>query len=829
MARHTIDFGIDLGTTNSEIACFMKGEIRIFKSISHEDHTPSAVFIDSKGKEQVGKRAYKRLEIDEDNTAAEFKRDMGLSVIKTFPKSKRSLTPEELSSLVLKELKGYVSRDFEGENVNAAVITVPAAFEIIQCEATKRAANLAGIEQVILLQEPIAASVAYGFDKDRKEGYWLVYDLGGGTFDVAVMSYRDGMISVVNHYGDNYLGGKDFDWRIVEHILLPKLNEEYNLTNVSRASKDKETRKLLQKLKFTAEEAKIGLSYKDSVSVDIDILRISDEDGNQIDTSIEIYRKEYEPLIEDKINETINLCRQALKDSNLSPKSIDVIILVGGPTITPYLRERLKKEIGVPIETKVDPITVVAKGAAIFASSQPISLPKTEIKSEDIQINLEYNPMTPDTDPMIAGKIELPPKGKLKAEEMTIRFVREDKGWESGKIPVKNAAFVTNIMLMEWKTHVFDIFLYDQLGNSLNVIPNKFTITHGVGVANPPLPHSIGIEVLNEYDGKSYFSAHLKKGTSLPCKGTIPYNTAYPLTPGNKEDVINIILREGDHKLAERNRWVDRLAITGEMVKKRVPAEVDIEITLEMDISRILKVSAYIPMIDQYFEQVREFKPEHPTLRTVLMDFKYAISRIEEIENIASNTGKEIDTESIKGKLDDINEHIEAAKGEGEGIIKQAKNEIQDLQAKLDKLEQQLDSPKLKYDYKNQLEATTHIVNNYGNELDKKRLDHLIESGRSALEREDNVMIRKVLSDLESLQWQVIFRNPDYWIGWFQRLVTEEIPYKNPEKAETLIESGSEALAKQDMETLQNVVFELWALIPSDERKKMSEAGIKKK
>jgi hypothetical protein len=234
-------------------------------------------------------------------------------------------------------------------------------------------------------------------------------------------------------------------------------------------------------------------------------------------------------------------------------------------------------------------------------------------------------------------------------------------------------------------------------------------------------------------------------------------------------------------------------------------------------------------MIDQYFEQVREFKHEHPTLRAVMMDFKNVISRIEELENIASNTGEKIETNSIKGKLDDISDHIEAAKGEGEGITKQAKNEIQDFQAKLDILEQQLASPKLKYDYKNQLEATTHIVNNYGEEIDIKRLEHLIAAGQSALEKEDQPMLRKVLSDLENLQWQILFKNPDYWIGWFQRLATEEIPYKNPEKAEELIESGSEALRRQDLETLKNVVLELWELMPSDEKKKMSEAGIKKK
>ena len=225
MGRRTIDFGIDLGTTNSEIACMDNGEVRILKNYKREEFTPSVVRIDEKGTVIVGRKAYERLVDDPENTVGEFKRWMGTQQIKEFKLSKKKLKPEELSAEILKDLKITAKKCLsEGDDIEAAVITVPCNFEIVQCEATQRAAKLAGIIYAPLLQEPIAASIAYGFLEKMPKGYWIVYDIGGGTFDVAIMSAKEGRLSVVDQFGDNFLGGKDFDWKIVENIVHPALS-----------------------------------------------------------------------------------------------------------------------------------------------------------------------------------------------------------------------------------------------------------------------------------------------------------------------------------------------------------------------------------------------------------------------------------------------------------------------------------------------------------------------------------------------------------------------------------------------------------------------------
>jgi molecular chaperone DnaK len=216
MPRTTIDFGIDLGTTNSSIAVMNDGQVQVVRNSDGAEVTPSVVRVAADGAISVGRRAKQTLEIDPDNTRGEFKRVMGTTEAWRFPKSGREFGAEALSAEVLKSLRAD-ARDQLGEEATAAVITVPALFEIPQCEATGRAAKLAGFEVAPLLQEPIASAIACGYRGAADvRGTWVVYDLGGGTFDTSVLLTRDGRMQVVDHDGDNFLGGKDFDWLIVE-------------------------------------------------------------------------------------------------------------------------------------------------------------------------------------------------------------------------------------------------------------------------------------------------------------------------------------------------------------------------------------------------------------------------------------------------------------------------------------------------------------------------------------------------------------------------------------------------------------------------------------
>lgn len=284
MTHSTIDYGIDLGTTNSEIALFTHGDgnkTEVIKNIEGFENTPSAVWIqkggvDEQGRKKddrlvVGRQAKDRVEEDPGNAKQEFKRQMGKEESLDFTGTGRKMKPEELSAEVLKQLKKNVE-EWKGENITAAVITVPADFSAAAIEATNRAARLAGLTASPLLQEPVAAAMAYGFQSNSDKVRWLVYDFGGGTFDAALIHVRDGMIRVENHGGDKYLGGKDIDYAIVDDLLAPAVRKRFSASDFYR--KNEKYRADFARLKKRSEEAKIRLSRSASEIIDLSDLSV---------------------------------------------------------------------------------------------------------------------------------------------------------------------------------------------------------------------------------------------------------------------------------------------------------------------------------------------------------------------------------------------------------------------------------------------------------------------------------------------------------------------------------------------------------------------------
>src|SRR5690554_1517749 len=272
MARTKIDYGIDLGTTNSAISRMENGEATIKKTDTLKDTMPSCVYINKKKAIQVGDSAYNALKRDklkamknwndsDSNAYIEFKRTMGTD--KKYPSSnlEKDLTSEELSAEVLKTLKSFV----KDENVNSIVITVPAAFKNNQKEATREAAKLAGFNHIELLQEPVAASMAYGLDSNKKDGFWLVFDFGGGTFDAALLKVEEGIMKVIDTEGNNYLGGKDLDFAIVDEIIMPYLQDNFSIDSI--LADDSKKQVLRNAMKFYAEETKVKLSFNDTHNI----------------------------------------------------------------------------------------------------------------------------------------------------------------------------------------------------------------------------------------------------------------------------------------------------------------------------------------------------------------------------------------------------------------------------------------------------------------------------------------------------------------------------------------------------------------------------------
>ena len=342
--------GIDLGTTNSCVSVLEAGEAKVIPNPEGGRTTPSVVAF--KNGERIVGDAAKRQAVTNKDTISSIKRLMGTD--EKVEAAGKKYTPEEISAMILSYMKDY-AESYLGEKVTKAVITVPAYFNDSQRQATKNAGKIAGLEVERIINEPTAAALAYGLDKQDKAQTSLVYDLGGGTFDVSILELGDGVFEVKATAGNNKLGGDDFDQRIVDYLV-----ETFKKENGIDLSKDKMA---MQRLKDAAEKAKKDLSGVTTTQISLPFISQSEDGPLHLD--ITLTRAKFESLIEDLVNSTLEPVRKAMKDAKLTNKDLDKVILVGGSTRIPCVQELVKKELGQEPHKGVNPDEVVAMGAAI--------------------------------------------------------------------------------------------------------------------------------------------------------------------------------------------------------------------------------------------------------------------------------------------------------------------------------------------------------------------------------------------------------------------------------------------------------------------------------
>ncbi|WP_270783508.1 molecular chaperone DnaK [Enterococcus lactis] len=343
--------GIDLGTTNSAVAVLEGNEAKIIANPEGNRTTPSVVSFKN-GEIQVGEVA-KRQAVTNPNTISSIKRHIGEAGYKVDVEGK-SYTPQEISAMILQYIKGF-AEDYLGEKVEKAVITVPAYFNDAQRQATKDAGKIAGLEVERIVNEPTAAALAYGLDKTDRDEKILVFDLGGGTFDVSILELGDGVFDVLSTAGDNHLGGDDFDNKIIDYMVA-----EFKKENSIDLSQDKMA---LQRLKDAAEKAKKDLSGVSSTQISLPFITAGE--SGPLHLEMTLTRAKFDELTADLVERTKVPVRQALKDAGLSQSEIDEVILVGGSTRIPAIVEAVRKETGKEPNKSVNPDEVVAMGAAI--------------------------------------------------------------------------------------------------------------------------------------------------------------------------------------------------------------------------------------------------------------------------------------------------------------------------------------------------------------------------------------------------------------------------------------------------------------------------------
>ena len=799
--------GIDLGTTNSAICTYDGLDTRIWKSPEQSDVTPSAIYIDKRGNRYYGQKAYNQAAYNPDNSATLFKRFIGTDTGMHFKDADITMSPEECSAEILRILYGYLPETLRNDPETGTVITVPAAFSVMKKEATMEAAQLAGIGRVALMQEPVAAIMSI-LKNSAADGLFLVYDLGGGTFDVSIAEAISGKISLLAHSGIEMCGGRDIDRSITDLIVIPWLKANFNLPDDLRA--DKKFRKLVRIAEWAAERAKIEVSYKGTgtIAMSEDELRCSDLDGEEIFLDIDITQAQMDSLMDSIAAETVKAARETIEKAGLKCEDISKVVFVGGPTNYAPLRDRVSAELGIPTNTDVNPMTAVAEGAAIYAESIDWSSEEHNRKSQkstaeinaDIQLN--YISRTASENAMIL----------LKANENAggyAEFVSTDTGWTSGRIKVEDDASAALPLLKKGDNH-FRVMITDERGNQLRD-PEMITITRTMATVSAiPASHSIGIEVISKPGGKSELVFMVREGDPLPCSGTIRVKAGQTIRSGSTES-INIKLWEGEiQSRIEDNRFVGVLKIRGTDIDAgMIPVGADIDCEFEVTDSGQINLEASVPYIAASFRGHNLYSRQEGAVldkkaiakagRKLLSEIEGMLIRIPDTELYAAKV-KAQNAANAALLRDDDAEQIQRADSdllEARRVADRFRNENVRLVQQI-----QLDN---EYNY------YMRIVHDDADRSENAQIENLYKLGRKAIEQ-GGAYLEDIIRDMNLVAGQVLWRQDWYIIKRYQTRSAARDEYVDTRRFDELCARGDKYLANGDIKSLRVVLNSLYKL-----------------
>jgi molecular chaperone DnaK len=780
----------------------VNGEAQIVLDDWDRPLTPSCVAVNERGELEVGHGAVQVLRVDNENAAAGFKRFMGKRHVWTFPATGATYSPEDLSAFVLESLRHNVERHL-GSAVDAAVITIPANFGERERAATLGAARKAGFSHVELVQEPIAAGLAYGWNRTEDNRPFLVYDLGGGTFDAALLQVEAGQLVVRKHKGVETLGGRDIDADILDRLITPRLAGRVSAEELARRRGE---------LLYRAEEAKRGLSRVTRVSLAIEGC-IQDVNGRPVEDVITITRAEIEPFVDKLVAPTIRAVEEVLQEAGLSANDLRAIVLVGGPTRIPRLRALLTERFGEILEGRIDPMTVVARGAALHAAS----ILRRRSAAGDrprmtglIRLRVQFPPVSDaNTVPVgIAGEDVSLPDGT------TIRLTRADGGWQSGRIAVQNGRAVTRVLLGDERQSTFRIELFDIFGASVRTDPDQFVITRGLAAAPPPLSRSIGVSVAGPDRARVHRLA--EAGTPLPLTVSEWFRTTRGVRAGDTDVVLEVHVLEGESDHPLRCRTVGRVTLSGGQIDQSLPANSEVEVSIRIEPSKTIEARVFIPFLDRTITEVfRLEQPPPPSVAELREKLSIERDSMQQLHRSGVALPSHL-SQSVRQVEEDLRR---ATAGDAEAALR-ADSTLHELSKAVEEAERR-EEPRLLAAKVEELVAwTKDLVEQFGDDEQHALVEQLQERAREA--QADRSMtgldkLRDIERELLELARKVYWSQPGAWIARFQKLASGQ-QYTDPERASFWIAEGRRALELGDTQLLRQAVFALTELVEGDDR-----------
>jgi molecular chaperone DnaK len=803
--------GIDLGTTNSAICSYDGETLQLYKSPEQHDVTPSAIFIDKRGNKYIGARAYNNAARNPDNAATLFKRLMGTNTPVALPAVNQTMTPEQCSAEILRALFGCLPEDVREAGETGTVITVPAVFNQMQKDATMSAADMAGIGSVALMQEPVAAVMSVMRSR-KTEGAFLVYDLGGGTLDIALAEATAGRVSLLAHGGIAMCGGRDFDRLLLESVVKPWLLDRFTLPeDVSTNAKYKS---LMRMAAWAVEKAKIELSQKDEavVSLPETELGVRDEAGEEMYLDIVMTRRHLDDLIQPRLDESIQSARDTLDKAGMTPKNVERVVFVGGPTYYKPLRDRVASALGIAPSTDVNPMTAVAEGAALFAESIDWSSHSRGRKSSrgsisasgGLPLSFQYVARTPDAKAKILAKV-----GGQATAGAEFQIDGLDTGWSSGRIPLKDGASI-DVVLSKPGDNIFKVFVFDSAGRPVSLAQDKIIIARTVASLDAiPASQSIGVEARDKTGGRLVLDYLVREGDQLPKKGSKTFKAQESLRAGSPSS-FKFKLWEGEiPDPIDDNRFVGMFEIRGSDFDEGViAAGADLMCAYEILDSGNIVLEVTVPSIRGSFKSTRNFYSRQEGQ----IDFTKASRLIVEHSERALQRLDDMASKVSDPRLEEARKKLNEAGAVGHNAdpetAKQAMDNVQDAKRLLAQARKGNLRVIRQLELEHVVDFFTKGVREYARPSEVTSFENLTKTAQRSIESNSGDFEGQV-DELRGKNFMILWRQDWFVIDRFNWMAERAYLFPDAVAHTQLCALGAAALKSSDIDKLRAVVAQL--------------------
>ena len=645
----------------------------------------------------------------------------------------------------------------------------------------------------------------------------MVFDFGGGTFDAALLKVEDGIMQVFDTAGDNYLGGKDLDAAIVESIIIPYLKENYVIDGILA---DKEKNMVLRDaMKTYAEDVKNQLSFKDSEDILSNLGDLGeDEEGEEIELDLTVTQQQVFDAMRPVFQKAVDVCKTLLERNNLQGSQLNKLILVGGPTHSPLIRQMLREQITPNVDTSIDPMTAVATGAALYASTKDADVKDSDIEVGTIKLEIGYEATSVEQTEWVSVKLDKAGSGTSCPNKVLVEFVRGDNAWSSGKTEIDEMGNVIETNLVDGKSNAFTIVAYNEKGDQLPCFPSEITIIQGSKVGSAPLPYNIGIAIWDDNKSKAVFKAAtgLEKNKPVPAVGVANgLSTSKQLRPGMASDLLTVPIYQCEDdpevgRTAALYEYVADVIVTGDEVESLIPENSPVDITLKVDSSEQMTMDIYFPSVDFTISKSLDTSKKQSVSEAEKLIPQMLRDAQHDIDRLAKS---DINTDSLQTELNTVVEENKNSQ-EKKAVLQHLKEVLR----KIEDLDAGTEWERLEKEIREEFERLEKADNDLGNDKSHQLVNQVRTQTDQVIRSKNVIMGREVLEQIKSLFFQLtmiyqcmgLIRHCNNNFGSFR--------WTDANRARQLVNQGMAIMANQPtVEQLQPIAAQIIGLMPDDE------------